>query len=35
MLEIMEQEGIVDQANGSKPRNVLVSSIDDLNNEDD
>lgn len=35
MLEIMEQEGIVDQANGSKPRNVLVSSINDLNNEDD
>ena len=34
ILDMMERNGIVGPINGSKPREVLVSSLDELQNDD-
>lgn len=31
LIDILEQKGVVSVANGSKPREVLVSSLEELN----
>jgi S-DNA-T family DNA segregation ATPase FtsK/SpoIIIE len=30
LIDILEQKGVVGPANGSKPREILVSSVDEL-----
>jgi len=35
LIETMEDQGIIGPADGARPREVLISSIDDLNPSDE